>query len=147
MTEERAFRYRRQVQFAETDLAGIVHFSQYFRYMEEAEHALWRAAGLSIENAASETGWPRVAASFEFKQPLRFEDAFEVQLRIARITQRTIRYAFTLVCRGVVVGTGEMTSAHATKRPGEPLKAVALPADSVARLQAVVDRGGAVDWA
>ena len=42
------FRYSRRVQFAETDLAGIVHFSMFFRYMEEAEHALWRAAGLTI---------------------------------------------------------------------------------------------------
>ena len=38
---------RRRVQF-ETDMAGVVHFSWYFRYMEEAEHALWREAGLSM---------------------------------------------------------------------------------------------------
>ena len=37
------FRYRRRVQFAETDLAGIAHFACFFRYMEEAEHALWLA--------------------------------------------------------------------------------------------------------
>ena len=45
------FAYRRRVQFAETDLAGLVHFSMFFRYMEEAEHALWRAAGLTIAKA------------------------------------------------------------------------------------------------
>ena len=42
------FRLRRRVQFYETDAAGMVHFSWFFRYMEEAEHALWREAGLSI---------------------------------------------------------------------------------------------------
>ena len=42
------YRLRRRVQFYETDAAGIVHFSWFFRYMEEAEHALWREAGLSI---------------------------------------------------------------------------------------------------
>ncbi|HCE02754.1 MAG TPA: acyl-CoA thioesterase, partial [Acidobacteria bacterium] len=42
------FRLTRRVQFYETDSAGIVHFSVFFRYMEEAEHAMWRAAGLSI---------------------------------------------------------------------------------------------------
>ena len=41
----REFTYRRRVQFYETDLAGIVHFSWYPRYMEEAEHAMWRDAG------------------------------------------------------------------------------------------------------
>ena len=30
------FRYSRRVQFADTDLVGIVHFSMFFRYMEEA---------------------------------------------------------------------------------------------------------------
>jgi acyl-CoA thioesterase FadM len=57
-----AYVYDRRVQFAETDLAGIVHFSWYFRYIEEAEHALWRAAGLSISPPRAEMGWPRVAA-------------------------------------------------------------------------------------
>ena len=38
-------RMRRRVQFYETDAAGIVHFSWFYRYMEEAEHALWREAG------------------------------------------------------------------------------------------------------
>ena len=55
------YRFRRRVQFYETDAAGIVHFSWYFRYMEEAEHALWREAGLSIHARDSEIGWPRVA--------------------------------------------------------------------------------------
>ncbi len=48
------FRYARRVQFAETDLAGIMHSSNFFRYMEEAEHALWRAAGPSIDSVTSE---------------------------------------------------------------------------------------------
>ena len=58
------FRYSRRVQFSETDLAGIAHFSAYFRFMEEAEHALWRAAGLSIGAAETTGGWPRVAGLF-----------------------------------------------------------------------------------
>ena len=54
------YRLKRRVQFYETDMAGIVHFSWFFRYMEEAEHALWRAAGLSIAPPDSAIGWPRV---------------------------------------------------------------------------------------
>ena len=46
-------RLKRRVQFYETDMAGIVHFSCYFRYMEEAEHAMWREAGLSIHRRAT----------------------------------------------------------------------------------------------
>ena len=56
----REYRHRRRVQFYETDLVGIVHFAWYLRYMEEAEHALWRAAGLSIHDRDAEFGWLRV---------------------------------------------------------------------------------------
>src|SRR5262249_45532150 len=90
------FRYSRRVQFSETDLAGIAHFSAFFRFMEEAEHALWRAAGLSIGAAEKTGGWPRVAAAFDYKRPLRFEDEFEVTVCIAELTRRSIRYAFTI---------------------------------------------------
>jgi acyl-CoA thioester hydrolase len=30
------FKLTRRVEFAETDMAGIVHFSNFFRYMESA---------------------------------------------------------------------------------------------------------------
>ena len=66
----KGFTYRRRVQFAETDLAGIAHFSSFFRFMEEAEHALWRAAGLSIGAAEETGGWPRVAAAFTFRESI-----------------------------------------------------------------------------
>ena len=72
------YRLRRRVNFYETDCAGIVHFSWFFSYLEEAEHAMWRAAGLSIAPAAGGVGFPRVNASFDYHRPLRFEDEFEV---------------------------------------------------------------------
>ena len=85
------YRLKRRVQFYETDAAGIVHFSWFFRYMEEAEHALWREAGLSIHPPDVDIGWPRVAASFEFHRALRFEQEFDVDRpRRPRSTRRTI---------------------------------------------------------
>ena len=88
----RGFAYHRRVQFADTDLAGLVHFSMFFRYMEEAEHALWRAAGLTIARAGETTGWPRLAASFEFKAPLRFEEEFEIYVTVTHVTRKTMEY-------------------------------------------------------
>jgi YbgC/YbaW family acyl-CoA thioester hydrolase len=129
------FHYRRRVQFSETDLAGIAHFSAYFRFMEEAEHALWRAAGLSIGAAEQTGGWPRVAAAFDYKSPLRFEDEFDVAVRIAEITRRSIRYAFTVTREDTLVGTGTMT-AVCTRKEGGQLRAVDLPSEVIARLRA-----------
>jgi YbgC/YbaW family acyl-CoA thioester hydrolase len=128
------FVYRRRVQFAETDLAGLVHFSYFFRYMEEAEHALWRAAGMSIARAGDLTGWPRLAAAFEFKAPLRFEDEFDVAVGIVKVTARTLQYEFILTKGPELIGSGTLTTAHVSKTPGEPMKALELPEDVVARL-------------
>jgi acyl-CoA thioester hydrolase len=134
------FRYRRRVQFAETDMAGIVHFSSMFKYMEEAEHALWRAAGMTIARAGGPIAWPRLAAAFEFQRPLFFEDEFDVTVEISAITSRTIRYAFTIARDETTIGTGTMTTACVRKGDDVVMKAVELPADIVARLSGVVDR-------
>src|SRR5213078_989612 len=42
------FRTTRRVEFADTDMAGIVHFANFFRYMESAEHEFLRSHGLSV---------------------------------------------------------------------------------------------------
>jgi YbgC/YbaW family acyl-CoA thioester hydrolase len=121
----RQHRVRRRVQFYETDAAGIVHFSWFYRYMEEAEHAMWRDAGMSIHPEASEIGWPRVAASFEFRRALRFEDEFDIVIQVAEITSRTIRYVCTLEKDGERVATGTMTIACVATRPS--LRSIEIP--------------------
>ena len=129
-----AHRLRRRVQFHETDVAGIVHFSWYYRYMEEAEHALWREAGLSIAAPDAEVGFPRIAASFEFHRPLHFEEEFDVRLRIVEIASKTIRYEAQITRGQTSVATGSLTVVCVSKRHGEPMQAVPIPRDIVDRL-------------
>ena len=130
----REFILHRRVQFYETDVAGIVHFSWFFRYMEEAEHALWREAGLSIHPPDSELGWPRVAASFDFQRALRFEDEIDVHLRIAEMSRKTIRYECIVRKDNEQVAAGTMTIACVRKAP--TMRAVEIPDDIVTRLSA-----------
>jgi acyl-CoA thioester hydrolase len=129
------YRVKRRVQFYETDAAGIVHFSWFFRYMEEAEHALWREAGLSIHPPNAEIGWPRIAATFEFHRALRFEDEFDVWLRVAEITNKTMRYTCLLKKGDVQIATGTMTIACVRKLPNQPMQAIEIPLDIAARFQ------------
>jgi YbgC/YbaW family acyl-CoA thioester hydrolase len=135
------FRLVRRVQFYETDAAGIVHFSWFFRYMEEAEHALWRAAGISIHPPDSEVGWPRIGASCQFRRPLRFEDEFEVRLRVAEITKRTMRYTCVLAIGAAIVANGELTIACVLKRPNEPMKAIDIPPQVAALFSVAAEQG------
>jgi YbgC/YbaW family acyl-CoA thioester hydrolase len=94
-----SFIYRRRILFHETDLAGIVHFSNFFKYMEEAEHAFVRSVGLSIHPPEElrepiRRGWPRVSANCDFKAPLFFEEEVEIDLSVAAMRERSIRYHF-----------------------------------------------------
>ncbi|MEX1126959.1 MAG: thioesterase family protein [Vicinamibacterales bacterium] len=133
------FRYPRRVQFAETDLAGIVHFSTMFRYVEEAEHALWREAGLSIAERGSGLGWPRLSAALEFRNPLRFEEEFEVWVRIAALKTRTIEYEITLVRGRTVIAVGTMTSICVRKQPDGTMRAAEIPPEVAQKLEPFVE--------
>jgi YbgC/YbaW family acyl-CoA thioester hydrolase len=139
------FVYRRRVQFAETDLAGIVHFSVIFRYMEEAEHALWRAAGLTIADRSGEIGWPRVSAACEFRNPLRFEDEFEVRVRLGSLKRRTLEYEFTIVRGPSVIAVGTVTSVCVKKGADGTMKAIEIPADVMQKLRALATEGSGAD--
>jgi YbgC/YbaW family acyl-CoA thioester hydrolase len=121
------FIYSRRVQFPETDATGIVHFTNFFKYLEEAEHAMWRAAGVSIAPLGAEVGWPRIATSFEFRRPLRFEDEFDVHVKIAEKTAKTLRYAAELRKDGEVVAVGSLTIICVRRLPGGVMKATDIP--------------------
>jgi YbgC/YbaW family acyl-CoA thioester hydrolase len=129
---------RRRVRFYETDGARIVHFSWFFRYMEEAEYELWRSAGLSNVPRA-DIAFPRVAASFDFRRPLRFEDEFDARIRIAEIRSKTIRYSCRLTLAGEVAATGSMTVACVSVVLDQPMRAVPFPADIVDRFEVARD--------
>jgi YbgC/YbaW family acyl-CoA thioester hydrolase len=129
------FVYRRRVQFAETDMAGIVHFSMYFRYMEEAEHALWRSVGLQIAPPDGRVGFPRVAAICDFKAPLHFEDEFEVHVRVEAVGRRSLKYGFTIRRGDDLLATGSMTSVSVERAPDGAVRSVELPPDVVTRLR------------
>lgn len=121
------FRLARRVQFYETDAAGIVHFSWYPRYMEEAEHAMWRAAGLSIHSPDDPHGWPRVAIALDYFAPLRFEEEFTVTIRIADLGTRSMRYACEIAKGDARVAAGTMTIACVTRDAEGLVRSTSLP--------------------
>jgi acyl-CoA thioester hydrolase len=125
------YRYHRRVEFSETDLAGIVHFSNYYRYMEAAEHEFFRSLGLSIhqERNGRVVGWPRVASECSYKRPLRFEDEFEVHLVVRRKNHGSLIYDFTFLDdQGTATANGSIKVACVDFDPttGE-MKSIRIP--------------------
>jgi YbgC/YbaW family acyl-CoA thioester hydrolase len=91
------FKLTRQVEFADTDMAGMMHFSNFFRFMEATERAFFRSLGFSIYDSGRRQaiGWPRVHAACDFRHPLRFEDLVEIHLQVMEKRQRSLVYSFT----------------------------------------------------
>ena len=130
--------YRRRVEFAETDAAGMVHFSIFFRYMEEAEHAIWRTAGMDIYADHEKHSWPRISAGFDFTAPLRFQDEFEVRTTIAAVTRSTIQWAHELWRGDALIGRGTVTAVYVSKLAGGAMKSAAIPEAITSRLRAAL---------
>lgn len=104
------FEWSRLVEFYETDLAGITHFSNFYRWMESAEHAFLRERGVALHEGG--IGWPRVNASADFKKPIKFGDVIRVRVSIAELRTRSVRYAFEFRVNDAddIHATGEMIS-------------------------------------
>jgi YbgC/YbaW family acyl-CoA thioester hydrolase len=133
-----AYEYKRihRVEFADTDMAGIVHFANFFRYMEATEHAFFRSLGFSIHMQIDgrSIGWPRVRAVCEYSSPLRFEDEVEIHLRVREKKSRSLTYAFTFQKgNGEAVAHGSLTVVCVTtdEITGK-MKAVPIP-EAIAR--------------
>ncbi|MSU64517.1 MAG: acyl-CoA thioesterase [Opitutus sp.] len=90
------FKHRRAVEFADTDMAGIMHFANFLRFVECAEHAFFRSLGFHGHTAdgAEHQGWPRLEVSCTYREPARFEQTLETCLRIEEIRTSSLRYGF-----------------------------------------------------
>ena len=118
-----------RVQFSETDLAGIAHFSNFFKWMEEVEHAFFRSIGLSVSMQHDDihVGWPRVSASCEFFGPVRFEDEVDLKLRVERVGDKSLSYEVEFLVKGNRVALGKTTSVCCSVDRGD-MKSIAIPA-------------------
>jgi acyl-CoA thioester hydrolase len=112
------FKITRCVEFSETDMAGIVHFSNFFRMMEAAEHAFFRSMGFSIHQTedGATIGWPRVSVACDYRAPLKFEDEVEIHLLVSEVRSRSIRYQFVFrkLADGIEVAYGTIAAVCAT---------------------------------
>ncbi len=135
------FKIIRRVEFSETDMVGIVHYSNFFRYMETAEHAFFRSIGYSIVSNQTNppVGWPRVHASCDFRQPLRFEDEVEVHMIVTEKKSKSLSYEFRfrkLNANPIVeVARGKLTVVCVTCDPQGKMTAAHIPPEIAEKIE------------
>jgi YbgC/YbaW family acyl-CoA thioester hydrolase len=130
------FSLTRQVEFHETDMAGIMHFANFFRWMEVCETAFYRSLGLPLISfiPGQVVGWPRVNVTCSYRVPLRFNDSVVVTLYVKKLTTRSVTYVFKFRKEGILCATGEVTAVCVTANGQGGMVAQPIPADVRAQL-------------
>jgi acyl-CoA thioester hydrolase len=132
------FRTTRRVEFVDTDMAGIAHFSNFFRWMESAEAEFLRARGLTFKLPweGQELGFPRVSAACDYVKPVYFEDVLEIAVRVENVGRKSVTYAFEFTKQGEVLARGRVSCVCCRVLPEHRLESVEIPASLRARLEA-----------
>jgi len=130
------FRLQRRVEFRDTDAAGIVHFSAYFLYMEQAEHEWLRQLGLSVlmRDAEGAVSWPRVSVRCDYRGVVLFEDVIEIELSVLHLGTKSVKYGFRFLKGEQLVAEGEVTSVCCRMRDGQAPKSIPIPASIRAKM-------------
>ena len=131
----------RKIEFSETDMAGLVHFSNFFKYMETAERDFFEAAGLDLisRDPGSMRGWPRTRAECKFSAPLHFGDTIEIHLAVSALKDRSIEYLFRIFRLNpdgtqTQAGKGQLTTICAAREADGSLKSQMLPKEVLERI-------------
>ena len=131
------FHTTRRVEFSDTDMAGIVHFSRFFVFMEAAEHAFLRALGTSVSTEwdGNKIGWPRLEATCTYLSPAVFEDVLDIHLRVIRKGTKSLTYRFDFFREETAIARGELSTVCCICNPGEKIRSIPIPdfiADQIA---------------
>lgn len=119
----------RRIQFAETDMAGVLHFSNYFRLMEEVEHEFWRSLGLTVymRKSSPHISWPRVSVQCEYLAPLRFEDEVRLRLAVTKVGGKSLHYEVQFTRNEEKCAHGRVTAVCCETGEGGQFDAVEIP--------------------
>jgi YbgC/YbaW family acyl-CoA thioester hydrolase len=132
------FRTQRRIEFADTDMAGIVHFANFFRFMESAEVEFLRSRGFSVAMTweGMKMGFPRVAASCDYVRPARFEDLLDVTVTVVKVGRKSVTYGFEFFKGNELIARGQVSSVCCRVLDDHGLESIEIPAAFRARLEA-----------
>ena len=123
------FRNSRRVEFRDTDAAGIVHFSVFFAYMEQAEHEFWRSLGTSVVHRKDgETiSWPRVNAKCDYLVASKVEQMIDIAVAIVKSGTKSLGFEFTFYRDSEIVAKGQLTTVCCRVGSDRSLTSVEIP--------------------
>lgn len=132
------FTTTRRVEFGDTDMAGIMHFSNFFRFMEVAETDFLVARGLSVSwlEDGVKWGFPRVSAACDYAKPAKFSDLLTIAVVLEKLGTKSVAYRFDFTNqRGEPVAVGRMTAVFCRSTGPDRIESLEIPPDVRAKLE------------
>lgn len=128
MTVRTGFRFDFRVRYAEVDYQGMVYFAHYATYFDVAIHEFFRSLPYDYTAVRKTTGtdFNIVRSVVEYRRPLRFDEAFQVDVDVGRIGRSSLTFtpAIRVATEPEPRATGEVVWVHADQAT---MRAVPLP--------------------
>lgn len=131
MTE---FIFNNQVDFADTDAGGIVHFTAFLRWVARAEGAWFKSLGFNGFERLPDggyAGFPRVNVQCDYRSPVFPGDSYAVRLTPKKVGNTSFTYAFQVYrgdIRGTLAAEGSITIVYALAKKGGDFVLTPIPA-------------------
>jgi acyl-CoA thioester hydrolase len=92
--DARVFETRLQVQWADVDIAGIMYFAAYWRFVEYAEICFFAELGFPYDTVFDEYDFwlPRVRAEAEYHAPALMNDWLRMRTHIEKVGASSLRF-------------------------------------------------------
>jgi acyl-CoA thioester hydrolase len=106
-------RHALRVYYEDTDLAGIVYYANYLKFLERGRTEALRALGIGQGRLRAETGlvFAVTRVALDYRRPARFDDWLEVETRVTALRAASVRMAQAVTRAGTVLCDGEVTVA------------------------------------
>jgi acyl-CoA thioester hydrolase len=124
-----------RVTWVDTDAAGVVHYSNYFRFFERAEEEFYRYLGFDFTNFRERGLWfPRVEALCQYKKPAKYSDVLVIEVSVEELKEKSVKLGFKVVNEESddLLAFGHLVIVAADKQTG---RATRIPADIVDKLR------------
>lgn len=89
---------REKVRFVETDMMGVVHHSNYFRWFEMGRVEYLRQAGISLWDLMNDgIVFPITNVDCQYRNPARFDDFILIETTMVELSRAKMAFSYRVV--------------------------------------------------
>ena len=140
--------YQYTVQWGDCDPADIVYYPNYYKWMDNASHAMFTSVGLGLDIMRSQyntVGFPLVHTEADFRQTTGVGDVLNIFSRVDRCGSKSLTVQHHILCNGrlCVEGREVRIVGHKDVESGK-LTALSIPEtvrEALAKLEVYTAQG------